>query len=849
MSIEIKDWLNSQHEWLQEAALRLLKQGSLTSVDITDLVNLIKTPSKPGSAARIYPTIGSSAPSSGLRLVSIGPIVGIDALGPRKPLEFGKGSLTAVYGKNGSGKSGYTRIISKVCGKSHSVDLKANVYKPTPAVRQCTVTYEADGTEKTCDWTANSEPVADLQSVDVFDTDNGRLYLERENEVSYAPPVLALFADLVDTCKRVDGQLSGEQGKLVSALPKLPAEYANSSVATRYSALAADIDPKILHDLVTWNISKVTELKSQQDRLKEQDPTAAARKRREVKTQIDALIASVNKGVKALGLDALTALKKLSGDAVAARKAATEGAKALGSLSSLEGIGSETWRAMWQAARDYSVSEAYPEKDYPFTGDDSRCVLCQQELDADAKRRLLGFEGFVKGKLESDANAAETQLKEGLNWLPSRPAKETLATSCQAADIPEATRINLEAAWELLEEKLIHLRAGIFTEEPPVMGEIVTQTLKSLSDLSVSAETAATELEADAQSADRTEATKKLLELEASKWVTQQATGIQDEINRLKQTAQYAEWRRKTTTNAITLQSGRMSQELVTDAYIARFNEELKKLGAGGIQVELVKTGASYGKNKHRVRLKGLAAEGAKIADVLSEGERRIVALAAFLADVTGRDGSSPFVFDDPISSLDQDFEEMVIARLVELSQSRQVLIFTHRLSFLGIMTDMAGANLNDIHIRREFWGTGEPGGVPVFGKKPESALTNLKNDRLARAAKILRDEGSELYYPLAKAICSDFRALLERIVENHLLAGVIQRHSREVHTKVMWDLLKVEAQDCQLIDDMMTKYSKFEHSQPIETPVEVPVPAELEADIDRMLQWCETFKKRKVPA
>ncbi len=849
MSIEITEWLKSQHEWLQEAAFRLLKQGSLSQTDITDLVSLIKNPPKPGSVTRIYPTIGSSAPSSALRLVSIGPVLGIDALGPRKPLEFGKGSLTAVYGKNGSGKSGYTRIISKVCGKSHSVDLKANVYKPTPSVRQCTVTYEAAGTEKTCAWTANSEPVADLQSVDVFDTDNGRFYLERENEVSYAPPELALFADLVEACNRVDENLSNEQAKLVSTLPKLPAEYASCPVAPRYSALSPDMDPKTLQDLVTWTISKVAELKSQQERLKEKDPAGAARKRRVAKAQIDALIAALNKGVKALGLDALTALAKLSSDAVAKRNAATEGAMSLGSMSSLEGIGSETWRAMWQAARDYSISEAYPGNDYPFTEDESRCVLCQQELNSEAKHRLLGFEGFVKGKLESDAEAAEQQLKEGLSWLPSRPPTEALATSCQAADLPEAMRVSLEAAWKFIEGRLVNLRTGKLPEQPSVIDESVAEVLQGLTDLSETAETAAKELEADAKSADRTEAAKKLLNLEASKWVTQQATAIQDEVNRLKQMAQYAEWKRKTTTNAITLQAGRLSQELVTDAYIARFNEELKKLGADRIQVELVKTGASYGKSKHRVRLKGLAAEGAKISDVLSEGERRIVALAAFLADVTGRDGSSPFVFDDPISSLDQDFEEMVIARLVELSQSRQVLVFTHRLSFLGIMADMADEDLNDIHIRRECWGTGEPGGVPVFGKKPEGALKNLKNERLARAAKILRNEGSELYYPLAKAICSDFRTLLERIVENHLLAGVIQRHSREVHTKVIWDLLKVEAQDCQLIDDMMTKYSKFEHSQPIESPVEVPEPAALEADIDQMLVWCETYRKRSIPA
>lgn len=48
---------------------------------------------------------------------------------------------------------------------------------------------------------------------------------------------------------------------------------------------------------------------------------------------------------------------------------------------------------------------------------------------------------------------------------------------------------------------------------------------------------------------------------------------------------------------------------------------------------------------------------------ILSEGETRIVALAAFLADITGSGQNSPFIFDDPISSLDQSFEERVVMR------------------------------------------------------------------------------------------------------------------------------------------------------------------------------------------
>lgn len=233
--------------------------------------------------------------------------------------------------------------------------------------------------------------------------------------------------------------------------------------------------------------------------------------------------------------------------------------------------------------------------------------------------------------------------------------------------------------------------------------------------------------------------------------------------------------------------------------------------------------------------------------EVLSEGERRIISLAAFLADVTGRDGGTPFIFDDPISSLDQTWEERTVDRLVTLSASRQVIVFTHRLSLLGLITEKA-EDLATIHIRREPWGTGEPGEIPLAAKKPEGALKDLKERRLTRARRTLNDDGNEAYYPLAKAICSDLRILAERLVEFVLLADVVQRHRRAVNTLgKIHQLAKITAADCALIDEMMTKYSRYEHSQSNEAPVEVPGPDEIAADIDRLLTWHAEFKGRPV--
>ncbi len=62
----------------------------------------------------------------------------------------------------------------------------------------------------------------------------------------------------------------------------------------------------------------------------------------------------------------------------------------------------------------------------------------------------------------------------------------------------------------------------------------------------------------------------------------------------------------------------------------------------------------------------------------------------------------------------------------------------------------------------------------------------------------------------------TDMRILVERMVEDTLLNKVVCRFRRAVHTqKKIASLAKIKPEDCQLIDEFMTKYSRYEHSQP----------------------------------
>jgi hypothetical protein len=126
----------------------------------------------------------------------------------------------------------------------------------------------------------------------------------------------------------------------------------------------------------------------------------------------------------------------------------------------------------------------------------------------------------------------------------------------------------------------------------------------------------------------------------------------------------------------------------------------------------------------------------------------------------------------------------------------------------------------------------------------------NLLLARLQAAKKAGDVGGSDAYRALAQGICSDFRKLLERTVEDDLLYEVVKRHRRSVTTENRLSALSaIEPADCAKIDGLMTKYSFYEHSQSTEVPAFIPDEPELRADIEDLKAWRDDFGGRRKKA
>lgn len=850
---ELAGWISKQPVWLRYAAADLLAGKAVGEEEIIGFAKLALSEvagNLPPVEASLHLASLGALSNSAVSLVSLSKISGIGQLNPRNPLNFGTEKIAVVFGSNGSGKSSYVRILKHACGARHTGEILPNVFDGTETPQGCTITFLDDAGEHAVQWSSNSGVTPGLSTIDIFDTHCGDSYLLSEGTQRYEPRLLVFLSGLATLCDQVDAKLGAAIAAKVKALPALPPEHSATTGGKWYGAPTAQTDQAAVNENCAWTDGDEEELANLAKYLAERSPKDRARELETKKGFVLGLASSLNEHLAAVSDDACRALMTLRKTAIEKQKTAELAAKVNLKDAVLDGVGTEQWLALWSLARTYSAKVVYPDIPFPNIAEGSRCVLCQQELSPEATQRLQSFEQYVANEAATAAKVAKGSLEAAVEALPSLPDDGTLDAKATSAGLDEAATKSLKDFYT----QLLARRALLFGEKVVEEFGAYPDTAKWIAATQALADGYATQAKQFLEGFNEKERAGKASrqkEISARKWIHEQKAAVAAEIVHLGHVAALDKAKDLCSTRAISFKKSALAEELITPAYIKAFNSELKRLGARNVKVELIKTRVERGAALHQVKLLK-AVRNKPIQDVLSEGEHRIVCIAAFLADVASKPNGSTFVFDDPISSLDLDYEEAVVRRLVELSATRQVLVFTHRLSLLGMIEDYAEKAeipIRRIYVRSEFWGAGEPGDAAIEAARPKAGLNEHLPKRIAAAKIVLENEGEAAYRVHAQSICTETRKLIERMIEWDLLADVIQRHRRAIKTLGKLDkLADIQPEDCTFLDEMMTKYSRYEHAQSLEAPVELPTPDELSEDVAKLKKWRDGLDARRNP-
>lgn len=860
---DFEDWLSQRHKWLQTAAHRMIESKAVaTEAVLEELTRLcIGEASETGTHAFTKVAPGSlvhGAVRPTLHIEKLSDVRGVNKIRDNASLNFGTKNLVVVFGTNGSGKTGFSRLLKQVCGSPAREEIYPNVFDKAATSCEARISVAIGGTASDLPWTLKGGPLAPLRDVHVFDSKTATNYVMLQNEARYEPSRMRFVSALIKTSDEVSTRLSTKKNLLLKKLPLFPHELSQAPNVKWFSSLHATTGQVAIDSACDYSKEFDEERIKAEGALAQKDIVGrllVIGREQTSLAQIKITLSVLQDGYSDEKLSVLIAAR---GDALAKRKLASEAAHMFFATAPLEGVGQETWLALWERAREFSKLHAYPDHAFPNIDDGAHCVLCQQTLDDDAKTRVGHFEAFVIGGLEDAAKAAEKMCANLLYKLPILPhendwklqagilklgEKETVAlfselgTRYAAALIAKQMKEIPVANWSAIDKAHLDVTEALNTE---------TKALK--------------ELQSDGM---RKQLEARVLELLAIQWLSQNKVAIVEEVERLKTIALIDKAIGLTNTNILTRKHTDLAKDDLHKNYQNRFAKELQLLGGKRLPVKPESKQAGKGRMKFGLQIQGM--ERALAAElVLSEGETRVVALAAFLADITGLEHRSPFIFDDPISSLDQDFEEKVVKRLVELSKTRQVIVFTHRLSLLALLENEVkklkeDADLTkippavELHIQ-SVCSFGKHAGIVrdigIRDLKPKSAINRMRLEQIPQLQKLI-DAGDVMgYNERANGLCGDLRILVERCVENVLLNDVLIRFRRGLQTQGrIGSLAKITSEDCAFIDDLMTRYSVFEHSQSDELPAALPDFSEIAADVSKLTNWIEEFTKRAVTA
>lgn len=851
---DFETWLNGRPKWLQTAARMLIdSKRHLNQDEVKELARLCKVEAK-GEADTEFLTVAPGTLSQVanrplLRIEEILDVHGLNAIKAGANLPFGKSNLSVIYGQNGTGKSGFARLLKQICGSRSKDEIHSNVFDPAPTACRAHFKVSIDGKPNDVQWDIPSGPHKALRHAQVFDSKAAQQYMGR-TEACYEPSRMKFVSALIATADAVSAELAGEKGLLSKALPAMAESLNQTAEAKWLSGLKITTTPASIDKECLYTDQLDRERIESEALLAEKDIAGRLLAINKEKTALKSIETAMS--TLQLGLNDATAgeLENLKNTAVKARNTCEEAATAIFGKAELEGVGSATWQKMWEQARAYSTGTAYVDTAFPNVSADSRCLLCHQSLSEDAKARLTGFEQFVTDGLETTAKTAENGFADRKKRLPILPGQADWIVHMSTLGFEEADGVS----WlGLLKARLDQIALG-----SPV-GTVQPFDWTSINEAAKTKSAVLVEEEANLSSLLKAEHRQtmqnRVQQLQAKQWLSQNKASIIAERARLIAVSAIDKASRSAATNTLTTKKNELAKTELDAGYQSRFLDELKRLG--GHRLPIAPQSKSAGKGKITFGLNLVGANGTHGLDyILSEGETRIAALAAFLADTTGSNQLAPFIFDDPISSLDQDFEEKVVERLVSLSQTRQVIIFTHRLSLVAQVEAVVkkwesipgkpSVKPTLISLQRMAKTAGIVATASARDLKPESAVRGLIDNAITRLKKHQENADVDAYEALGKSACSDFRIIVEKTIEFILLADVVGRFRRAINTQgKLHKVAKVTNEDCVFIDDLMTRYSVFEHAQSDELPSSALELDVFEADVLALQEWIAEFGSR----
>ncbi|WP_429180023.1 AAA family ATPase [Aeromonas salmonicida] len=865
---EVRAWAERLPPWRNDALRRLCAQGAWSEQDLIEILDLAKqhhgilseiqpAPQPIRFAEEHFPAEANQDQTVVLR--SLHTLTNVGKIPNDQILEFQPQGLTVVYGGNGTGKSGYARVLKQACRARIPGDVYADAYAANyqQLIPSATIDFSLDGALEQTTWSSQrgNVPRPELRGISVFDSDCARHYLQSREAATFQPSALTYLQQLAN-------------GLNQALRPRLQAEIAGLATdTTPFNVITDDTEAgRAVHPIgPTTDLTRARELavltpeeQVEHGRLpqeiSEADPTAKATNFDNAATRVDELANTIATAASVVSDEAVNAKQhahQVLLEAERAERTASAMLQANDEAELLPGTGQGAWAILFNAAREYSTSVAYARDGFPFTGDGAVCVLCQQELSPEAQDRLQRFDHYILDRTAEAAQRARTAWLQIVREVDQATVTFTIAPNmldslrARAAALPD----DLQNFQEDLLARLQWIRTAVVNGEwQDRPGFRTADPAAALHQIAEDLRAEATRLRANMDAAALAAKKLRLKELEARLLLSEHIDSITRVVENMVHRARLQRCLDDiSATRPISVLAGQLARAYVSEALAECMNEELTRLDLRHIQAEVSSAG-----DAGAVRL-GIKLQGCQLDphQVLSEAEQRMCALSYFFAELRQSGSTSGIVFDDPVSSLDHSHRTSVARRIVDESAHRQVIVFTHDAVFFGELITLCNDADRPPEVRSISYRAAGPGyvdaGLPYDMRRHADRIRHHRTNQQQVAANFNNPPGEDERRAIRNAY-DDLRVTIEVGIEDTILNETVVRFRDGISVGRLDGVMVVQQQEYRevqrLHDRCCRNVSAHSHAAGQQRPVTQP--DELLRDIEAVNTLFAGIRRRR---
>jgi wobble nucleotide-excising tRNase len=776
----ILNWAKRKGRWATILATRIIGNPSELSDEerreiLSDLLDNKNTDSKPNNMDEI--TIGiQQVEDTKFSLISLSDINGVNKLSPNQSLEFSR-NITVVYGDNGSGKTGYSRIL-KFLGNSYDGNKKVlpNVYdEPENQPQSATIHYQDLDIEEEVKYEWDGQPyVGLLNGICVFTNNCVHISLGENREFLVTPIGFHFFKLIGGELEKMTETLRIQEAEILIDLEWIKNIDKTSEIYLFLNNIENQPDYKKYEELSEFSEETKINLEKCKRDLKELNKPALDQEQNTRKMKLKELAKFYSKYKKikslfsSLKLEKFQTMKQSIGRH---KKNQSDSLTQIIKEKNLDIIYSTEFEEFISSAEKYL--KKFKDENYPSGEKDEQCLYCNQILSStDSKELIKKYRTLVADNSKIELEKIKISFQKALDALKQEMHfhfNDDLTTQ-EIKDKKSDVDTMLREYLDFVEKEIAFDKTRL--SEISKFVEIIIVGFKEENKEKRCCRFKLKNIDKDAE-----RLSKEINKLELKKLAFEKREPVKKQIEKIEERRRINNGIQALTSRGLSQEATKAREVLISKKFQEQFNQELDSLKRNHIKLDMSFT-TSRGTSKIRQNI-----EAYQLSEILSEGEQKTIALAEFIAELQFDQTDYPVILDDPVTSLDHKITDLVAKRLVRLSKERQVVVFTHNIlfyyallqcnedtrrfkdidfNFYCVEKDTKNTGILDREIKHEKNYTYL---MRAINKITNNTPTNQKSEELATKG-----------YGL-------LRSAIEKLIEEHLFGGVVYRYKKNIAT------------------------------------------------------------------